>query len=157
MNFLIRQATQEDYEGLCAVIAEVDALHSEALPEVFRAADPPRTREFVSGIMADENAALFVAESDGQVIGFVLVRIERSRDIPIMVPRRYAMIDDLAVLKRFHRRGVGQALMDKAHQWALSNGVSHIELSVAEFNQGAIAFYEKLGYATRSRRMWRSL
>jgi ribosomal protein S18 acetylase RimI-like enzyme len=127
------------------------------MPDIYRKSDPPRTREFLSEILADEDAALFVAESDGQIIGFVLVRIRQARDIPIMVPRRYADIEDVAVLKRLHRRGVGRALLEKAHQWALERGVTQVELNVAEFNQGAIAFYEKLGYKTRSRRMWRSV
>jgi len=36
-------------------------------------------------------------------------------------------------------------------------GVKEVELNVWEFNQDAISFYEKLGYTTVSRKMWRSL
>jgi GNAT superfamily N-acetyltransferase len=36
--------------------------------------------------------------------------------------------------------------MERAHRWALDKGVSEVELSVWDFNEGAIAFYENLGY-----------
>ena len=42
MDFSIREVTHEDYEGLCKVFAEVDALHRESLRQVFREPDGPR-------------------------------------------------------------------------------------------------------------------
>lgn len=158
MNFSIREATQGDYEGLCDVFAEVDTLHRKALPHVFREPDgPARTKEYISGLIANEDVSLFVAEREGQIIGLVQTIIRQAPDIPIMVARQYAMIGDLVVRKRFRRSGVGQSLVEGAHQWALDKGVAQVELSVWEFNKEAIAFYEKLGYRTASRRMWNFL
>jgi ribosomal protein S18 acetylase RimI-like enzyme len=77
--------------------------------------------------------------------------------IPVLVPRRFAIVDSLAVRAAFRRRGVGQKLMAAVEEWAADRGVSDIELNVFEFNGAAIAFYERLGYATRSRRMARTL
>lgn len=158
MEFSIREANQEDYEGLCEVFAEIDTLHRKALPHVFREPDgPARTKEFICGIIGDENAALFVAESDGQIMGLVQILVREATDIPILVPRRYAVIDNLAVKREFHHSGVGRALMERAHRWARDEGVTQVQLSVWEFNKGAIAFYEKLGYRPVIRRMCRSL
>lgn len=158
MYFSIREATQEDYEGLCELFAEADLLHREALPHIFREPDgAARTKEFISDIIANENPALFVAERDSQIIGLVCIPIRKAPDIPIMVSRRYAVIDDLIVRKVFRRFGVGRALVERAHRWALDKQVNQGELNVWEFNQTAIAFHEKLGYRTASRRMWRSL
>jgi GNAT superfamily N-acetyltransferase len=47
--------------------------------------------------------------------------------------------------------------MERAHAWALDKGINQIQLNVWEFNEGAIAFYEKLGYTVASRTMWKSL
>lgn len=158
MELSIREASDQDYEGLCEVFAEVDALHREALPHLFREPDgPARAREYISSIIADENAAIFVAESDNQIIGFVHICLREPPDIPIMVPRHYASINDLAVRRRFRRSGIGRSLIERAHQWARDKGVTQVELTVWEFNKEAIAFYEKLGYKTASRRMSRSL
>jgi len=158
MEFSIREAKQTDYKGLCEVFAEGDALHTENLPHVFREPEEPaRTEEFVFSIIEDENAALFAAETGGQIIGLVQLRIREELDNPLMIPRRYTKIDDPIVRKGFRRFRVGQSLVQKAHLWALDKGAIEVELNVWEFNKGAIAFYEKIGYRTISLKMAKSL
>ncbi len=158
MDFAIREAVLKDYEELCEVFEEVDVLHREALPHVFREFDgPARTKGYISGIIADGNSALFVAEHDGQIIGLVHISVRKSSDIPVIVPRRYAVMENLAVKEEFRRSGVGRVLVEIAHQWALDKEITQVELNVWEFNKGAIAFYEQLGYTTASRKMWKSL
>ncbi len=157
-DIFVRPARATDYDGLCQVIAEVDALHREALPHIFRAADAPvRDRADVLSWIADEDIGLFVAEAAGEVIGFVQVVVRESPPVPIFVPRRYAVVDSLAVKAAFRGSGGGRALMAWAEKWASSRGAGAIELHVWEFNRDAIAFYERLGYATASRRMRKSL
>jgi len=108
-------------------------------PHVFREPDgPARTKEFISGIIANEDAALFVAERDGQIIGLVHILVREAPDIPVMVPRRYAVIDDLIVRRNFRRFGVGRALLERAHRWAADKQATQVELNVWEFNQTAI-------------------
>ena len=36
VNMIIRPARPEDYEAICEVLDEVDALHRDALPQIFR-------------------------------------------------------------------------------------------------------------------------
>ena len=36
---------------------------------------------------------------------------------------------------------IRRALMQKAEEWAASQGISEVELNVFEFNQGAIHFF----------------
>ena len=154
MEFIIREATQADYTGLCAVFAEVHALHLEALPHIFREpAGPALSAEYVDEIIAEQGAALFVAEREGQIIGLVYLSQDEAPDQPILMPRRYVSIHTLAVRKGCRHVGVGRALMERAHRWAHDQGVSEIELNVWEFNKMAIQFYEQLGYATASRKM----
>ena len=153
---LIRQATTEDYRGLCAILDEVDALHQTALPHVFR--DPggsARPRPYIASIVEDENACLWVAEHDEQILGILKIAIEETRDIPILVPRRYAAISTIVVSQAHRRKGIGRALLEKAEHWAQAKHATEIELHVWEFNEGARAFYEALGYRTTSRRMSR--
>ena len=158
MDFIIRPATQEDYAELGEIFATGDALHSEALPHVFREPDgPARSKRYISAVISDQNTALFVAESDGHIIGLVQAYIQKAPDIPLFVPRRYATIDNIAVLEEFRRSGVGQALVEKVERWAAGKKVSQIELNVWEFNAEAIAFYDKLGYTTSRRTMSRLL
>jgi len=158
MKFHIREATQKDYKGISEVFEEVDSLHCKALPHIFREPDgSARTEEFISSIISDENATLFIAETNGQIIGLVHVLTKQAPPIPIMVSRRYAVLENLAVREGYRRLGVGTSLLERAHQWALSREVSQIESNVWEFNEEAIAFYRKQGYTTSRRWISRPL
>lgn len=154
MGFFIRMAEREDYEVLCELFEEADAYHREALPRMFQKPEgPPRSLAFVCSVLADEDAALVVADSDGQLIGLSMAFIRSTPDIPIIVPRRYAVVDDVVVRRASRRSGVGRAMMERVYEWAMDKGAGEIELNVWEFNEGAIAFYEELGYKTATRRL----
>ena len=158
IDFTIRKATMEDYEGICDVLAKASVLHSRALPHVFRHIDRPLlTREEVCKIIAYDDEALLVAEKAEHIIGVAWITLRQASDIPVLTPRRYAVINELAIAEGLRRSGIGRSLMQMAHKWARSKEVSEVELNVWEFNKGALAFYEELGYITASRKMWRSL
>jgi len=156
-DLIIRPAAPDDYEGICDVLEEVDALHREVLPHIFRKPDRAvRGREAIP-VMGEPKMSLFVAEAAGSVVGVLRVRICESPPGPLMVPRCYATIDDLVVREGWRRRGVGRALMTWAEEWAREKGLEAIELGVWEFNADAICFYQQLGYTTLSRKLGKPL
>jgi len=155
---VIRKATLDDYDELCALIAEVDELHRSNLPQRFREPEgPTREWDYFRSLIADEKVGCFVAEGEGELVGFVHVVVRDSRDIPILVPRRYAFIDSIAVREELRGTGIGRALMERAHEWAGSMGATEMELNVFEFNEEAIKFYRRLGYRAVCREMSRPL
>ncbi|MBC8444658.1 MAG: GNAT family N-acetyltransferase [Chloroflexi bacterium] len=160
-QFAIRLATPEDYDELCRVLEEGDAHHRQALPHIYRRpAGPARSRDYVLGIIHSKEAALFLAEVDGQdkpVIGAVHIATRETPDIALLVPRRYAVVENLIVSRAHRRSGIGRALMAQAHQWALTRGVTEVELTVWEFNAEAIAFYGELGYRPSRLKMGKTL
>ncbi|MEQ8172481.1 MAG: GNAT family N-acetyltransferase [Candidatus Eremiobacterota bacterium] len=158
MNFTIRPATKEDYRGICDVFTELDSVHHELLPEVYRESQgPARSEEYIFSIIDNEEAAIFVAESDKEIIGLVHIYIQETPPLPIVVPQRYSMIDNLIVKSKFRHSDAGRILIEKAHEWSSDKGVKQVALVIWEFNRGAIEFYEKIGYRTVSRRMGISL
>ena len=158
MDFSIREATEQDYEGLCNIFAEGDLLHSQALPQIFATPQEPfRNREFICEILKDKSAVMFVAESGGEIIGLIHVLIRESTDIPIMVKRRYAYISDIAVAEGRRGSGIGKSLMREVERWAIQQNTSQLELNVWDFNTNAIAFFQKLGYASSRHNMWKSV
>jgi len=44
-------------------------------------------------LISDESTAVFVAELDEDVVGFVHVILRDAPDIPVLVPRRFAIVD----------------------------------------------------------------
>lgn len=158
MNAVIRRATVADYEALCSIWAEVDGLHADALPHLFRRIEgPERSHEHVADLLADDNTAILVAEQAGEMVGVVTVVVRTAPAHPMFVPRIWADIEDISVRSAHRRRGIGRALMDAAHDWARQRGITAVELTVWEFNEDARSFYEELGYTTQRRRMYCTL
>lgn len=154
MDYVIRIADIEDYDGICQVLKNVDRLHSRALPEIFREYNgPARTRQYLQAMMKNESSEILVAESGGKIIGTVHVYIRETPDINVLTHRAYGIMDDLVVCEDMRGCGIGKALMEKAHDWLRDRSINRVELNVWEFNRNAIEFYEGLGYKTLSRRM----
>ena len=154
METHIRKATANDYDNLCELFNEIDTLHRVNLPHIFQKPNgAAREKDYYSGLVADENIGLFVAEMDEKLIGFVHVLVRDTPVFPIIIPQHYAVIDGIGVKSEFQNHGIGKMLMEKAQEWATTNGAVFIELNVYEFNRNAISFYEKLGYQISSRKM----
>jgi ribosomal protein S18 acetylase RimI-like enzyme len=158
MTISVRKATTNDYDALCNLFDEIDALHRDNLPHIFqKPIGPVREQEYYSGLIADENVGLFVAEMGEKLVGFVHAIVRDTPANPVFVPRHYAIVDSIVVKSEFQNHGTGRILMDKIQEWAVAKGATSIELNVYEFNETAISFYERLGYQTFSRRMSKEL
>lgn len=158
MELTIREAVAADYAAICSIFEEADALHREHLPHIFqKPPGPVREQEYILGLITDENVGFFLAQVGSQIVGLVCVLAREAPAVPTFVPRRYATVDSLVVKQSFRRRGIGRALMERAQAWAQAQGLERMELHVWDFNQDAIAFYEKLGYENLSRRMGKRL
>ncbi len=156
MGIHIREATMKDYEGVCAVLAECDALHSAHLPGRFRpppAGQVARTRDYISSLLDDPDTAILVAEEAGQVVGVIITIVRDTLPLPILTPRRIASVDIVAVRQDQQGRGIGRSLLVQAEQWARSRGASDMELTVFLFNEKAIRFYTELGFEGFSQKM----
>jgi GNAT superfamily N-acetyltransferase len=154
VEVVIREAAAEDYEVLCELFDEVDALHRDNLPQIFQEpTGPVREQEYYRGLLTDENVGLFVAEVNKSAVGFVHAFIRDTPAIPILVPRRCAIVDSLGVKSDFRGGGIGRMLMHRIDEWAMVKGAVAIELNVYEFNRDTISFYRKLGYDTVSEKM----
>jgi diamine N-acetyltransferase len=158
MEISVRKATADDYNSLCELFDEIDALHRDNLPRIFqKPSGAARGQDYYLGLVADENVALFVAEVEEKLVGFVHAIIRDAPAILIFVPRRYAIVDSIVVKSGYQNNGIGRILMDKMQEWAIAKGATSIELNVYEFNTSAISFYESLGYQTFSRKMSKEL
>lgn len=155
----VREGGLADLPRSQAVRAATFEFHRrQAVPQHFRATDsPPPARKFIADMLTSGNGAFLLAEAAGEVIGFATVRVGNAPDEPYLQPARVAFVDSLGVPEAWQGRGAGRALMNAAEAWAREHGAERLHLNVWEFNEGAIAFYERLGYVTFSRNMWRKL
>ena len=102
--------------------------------------DTADERRYLRAIRRYPNAAVFVAEDDGVIVG----RLSLARD---QHPASRHVADlGLMVAASHRRRGIGTALLDEAVHWAREGGVRKLELHVFPWNTAAIALYEKFGF-----------
>ena len=85
---------------------------------------------------------LLVAEADGQLVGFVHVKTV----LDYYTQEQIGHVSDLVVAAHAQGRGLGRALLDAAHSWAIGRGYSMMQLFVLPENSGARALYEGSGY-----------
>jgi diamine N-acetyltransferase len=149
VGVVIREAAADDYESLCELFDEVDALHRDNLPHLFRKSMSPFWEEtYDLGLITDEDVGLFVAEVNQTVVGYVHAVMRDTPAMPILVPRRYAVVDGLGVRSDFRGGGIGRKLMHRIHEWAAVKGAIAIELNVYEFNENAREAFAAMGYST---------
>jgi hypothetical protein len=98
ISFSVRPATIADYDELCNVWEVGDALHRQALPNIFQASiGPSQDRTNVEALIAGPQSAIFVAESSGEVIGLITILVRIVSGPAVKVSRRYVEIENVAI------------------------------------------------------------
>jgi ribosomal protein S18 acetylase RimI-like enzyme len=158
MDITIRKVNIADYEKILPLMDSINKLHRQEHPEIFQEPiENNNDNDYLREQILDENVGFFVAESAGDILGYIHASVRETPPISILVPRRYATIESLVVRQDVHRCGIGRLLMNAIRKWAKSIEVTNIDLNVYDFNQAALLFYENLGYKTYSRRMKKSI
>ncbi len=90
--------------------------------------------------MARPGAIVVVAESEREIVGFVIVHLEGSAE------ERWGYVVTLDVAKEWRRQGLAGQLMQEAARQAGVAGAVGMGLHVWTANEAAVQFYERSGY-----------
>jgi predicted kinase/GNAT superfamily N-acetyltransferase len=154
----IRRAVRSDLPRIVELFEQVDALHRDALPWLFRKLDVPRPSQLLEGFIDyPDRAALVAADSAGAVQGMIFVVVREMVKAPVVRPARVAEIENLVVDRSARRQGVGRSLVQAAVRWAGEVGATRAELGVYAFNEPAQRFWATTGFAPLFHRMSVSL
>ncbi|NDJ76898.1 MAG: GNAT family N-acetyltransferase [Chloroflexi bacterium] len=92
----------------------------------------------------DPMTCVYVAEIDGQVIGYILgAIIDLYADL--FEHSNVGFIADVFVEPAFRRQGIARQLVDRVNAWLVEQGIRHTEWQVAAANTGGIRFWEAVG------------
>ena len=154
----IRQGTSTDAFCLSSLCKDVQRLHAAHHPDVFIM---PQSEDFAlsffEAMLADPTVRIFIAEEDGEEVGYILCKLVERPANPFTVAMRSLLIDQISVRPTARRRGVGEALMHQAERLANDWHVTRIQLDSWDFNLEAHAFFERMGFQKFNFRFWRSL
>ena len=126
---MIRRASVDDLAAIVAVRTSVKENHLSVAEMVARGI----TSERIIGEMNSEKLGGWVAESEGEIVAFV------------MADRGDAQIFALFTLAGFERRGYGARLLDQALAWLKSHGHTEAWLSTGRDTR-AQSFYQRRGW-----------
>ena len=149
MTFRIRRAVSDDAPALAelardAFVAAFGHLYRPEDLAAFLAEH--RTPQVYRREMLDRGTRIAVAEADGALAGYALIRW----------PSKLASKSDAARPLELHQlycaasatgRGIGAALMEWALEFAKEIGCEAVQLSVFSENYGAQRFYARYGFS----------
>jgi GNAT superfamily N-acetyltransferase len=142
-NVIYRQATQADFPVVASMYAKLDQLlrqHTYTFPEV----------ENVGELWLDmfrrtlgRFSVLYVAEYEGEVVGFIVARVKRVPEYlgGVMVGE----LKDMWVEHKVRRLGIGEKLLRLAVEWCRAQNVYSVEAQILLGNEPIIKLVEYLG------------
>ncbi|AXI30461.1 GNAT family N-acetyltransferase [Priestia megaterium] len=137
---MIRQGRIGDEAGIANVHVESwKSTYKGLVPDSFLDSLSAEKRKPVWKKQLESNS-IFVAEENGQIVGFASYGKERTSKHPFYKGELYAMY----LLAEHQRKGIGKSLMHKIAQ-ELANQHIHTMLTWAFEQNGACQFYEALG------------
>jgi ribosomal protein S18 acetylase RimI-like enzyme len=146
-TIFVRRAREDDIPALGRLGASLMRTHYAFDPSRFLApgfrADEAYAR-FLGDQLDADDVAVFVAERDGAVVGYVYAGIEPKsfkelRDVA-------GFVHDVVVDESARGAGIGSRLVETAAEWLAGRGMRRIMLWTAEQNAPAQRLFARLGF-----------
>ena len=144
---MVRFAEEKDLDRINELRKQVNDIHVEGRPDLFKAGFGDEIRDFAKVMLEGENSDIIVAERDGVICGIV-----KKPETPYSKARSFYHVQEIAVDVNHRRQGVARELFEFMIADAKKRNLSKIELDVWEFNDSAIEFYQAVGF--RQTRRW---
>jgi len=142
----VRPVTEADAEPLHRFMVRIV---SERLPVLYERSAAPsieEEREFIRATGQNSGSAIFVAISEGKIVGVLDFHREKRQQTA------HGGSFGMSVSKECRSQGIGTLLLEALISWALTQGISRLELQVFENNRSAIRLYERMGFQHEGRR-----
>ena len=143
--YTVRRAAQRDIPAIMRLLVQVNMVHHNGRPDLFKGPTTKYTEEDLGRILQSDDLPVFVCvdESD-RVLGHGFCIMEHYGG-QLMTERDTLYIDDICVNEAARGQHVGEALYRHIVDYARARGCYNITLNVWTLNPGAMKFYEKMG------------
>ena len=144
-NLKIRRASEKDIPVIDRLLYAVSKVHSDVRPDLFKQGTKKYNDAELQNILADDTTPVFVAEKDGNILGYAFCIHNQFLDDNILTDITTLYIDDLCVDESARGQHIGRALYDYVLNYAKECGCYNVTLNVWADNTSALRFYEKIG------------
>lgn len=139
----VRPADLDELWRITPMKEQIHAQHVAGRPDLFA---PLEDLSAFEAYVREDGLRLFLAERDGEPLGYALTRVVDRAANPYMRRRFFLRVEEICVDERFRRQGVGCALMQAVREEAKSMGCPRVVLDVWSFNEEAMRFYQSMGF-----------
>ncbi|SEQ52897.1 Ribosomal protein S18 acetylase RimI [Lachnospiraceae bacterium NE2001] len=142
----VRRAEIGDIPAILELLVQVDMVHHNGRPDLFRGPATKYNAEELKEIIANEKTPVFVCVNDeGKVLGHLFGMFKQELNDSVQTDIKTLYIDDICVDEAARGQGVGRTLYDFIKGFAKKEGCYNITLNVWCCNPDAMKFYENMG------------
>ena len=145
----IRRAKAEDLARIEDLYRELEEDAVLYQPEHFVFSPKGTRTEQVKEIMDSDTQAMYVAEADGDVIGFAHLILIKAKKVPCLKSETSLYLQDLVVTAEYRSKGIGTLLMEEAKKYGKENGADFFRTQVFPQNTDGMRFYERNGFSAK--------
>lgn len=149
---IIREIKESDAANFLSLCKQLDEENKFMLLEPGeRKTTVEGQRQGIKEVLSQDNQAIFVAEENGMLIGYL------SAMGKPFARNKHTVYIVIGILERFTGKGLGTALFERLEQWAQVHQLHRLELTVMVHNQRGIGLYQKMGFeveGTRRDSLW---
>ena len=146
----IKRAESCHIPGMLALLKQVGGVHHDIRPDIFREGAQKYDAQALEAILRDPLLPIFVAVKGSFVAGYCFCQLRAFQNNPVMTDRKELYIDDLCVDENCRGKKIASRLYEHVLAFAREQGCNFITLNVWSGNDGALAFYERVGLKPRS-------
>jgi GNAT superfamily N-acetyltransferase len=154
---MVKIIETQDHELISALNEEIQTLHHNLYPEVFKPYNKNNVDAFFKSVVNNEHAVVYLALDNETPVGYALLLRMQASDNPFQYSRNYLLLDQLLVLKDHHYKGIGTLLLETAVEYAQNVGIKTIELNHWTNNESARRFFNKHHFEYFNEKMSRTL
>ncbi len=142
----VRRANEGDIPRILELLVQVDMVHHNGRPDLFKGPATKYNAEELVDIISDDLRPVFVcAGEDGTVLGHAFCMHKQVPNDHVLTDVKTLYIDDICVDEKARGQHVGKALYDHVVGYARANDCYNVTLNVWTCNEGAMKFYEAMG------------
>lgn len=145
MDDHIRKAEINDLQKIDKLLYEVQKVHSDARPDLFKKGAKKYTDEQLKGIIANEMTPVFVFENGDDILGYAFCVFKQQLNDNTLTPIKTLYIDDLCVDESARGQHIGTKLYEFVIDFAKKSDCYNVTLNVWADNTNAVKFYRSIG------------
>ena len=142
----VRLAEEKDIPGILELLVQVDMVHHNGRPDLFKGPATKYNEEELKEIIKNDSTPIFVCiDDEAQVCGHAFCISKQVVNDSVLTDIKTLYIDDICVDEAARGQGVGRTLYDYIKGFAKTEGCYNITLNVWCCNPDAMKFYENMG------------